>query len=220
MNFKDINYIIKYPENFDENKKSPTILFLHGAGSRGNDIEKVKNNPFFTITKSHKDFEFAVFAPQCSTNTWFDLFEQLEEFAEFISKQSYVDSEKLYCMGPSMGGYATWQLAMSKPELFAAVVPICGGGMYWNAGRLANMGVWAFHGGKDNVVFCEESKKMVDAVNNCGGTAKLTVYPEAMHDSWTATYENRDVFNWLLKHKLHDSKASDSDKYNDSKIYG
>ena len=97
-----------------------------------------------------------------------------------------------------MGGYATWQMAMSYPELFAAIIPICGGGMYWNAERLVNMGVWAFHGEKDQVVFKEESEKMVEAIKGSGGNAKLTVYPECLHDAWTKTFQNDGVWKWLL----------------------
>ena len=100
-----------------------------------------------------------------------------------------------------MGGYTTWQLAMSRPEWFAAIIPICGGGMYWNAARLIHMGVWAFHGDIDGAVFTEESKKMTDAVNANGGNARLTVYENTGHDAWTRTFENKDVWAWLLLHK-------------------
>ena len=122
-------------------------------------------------------------------------------------------------MGASMGGYGTWQLAMSLPELFAAIVPICGGGMYWNASRLVNIPIWAFHGGKDTTVFKEESIKMVDAVNKCGGNAKITIYPENGHDAWSDTYKNPEVFHWLLSNTNKNSIEL-IDKYKDSDIYG
>ena len=118
-----------------------------------------------------------------------------------------------------MGGYTVWQLGMSMPEVFAAMVPICGGGMYWNAGRLANVPVWAFHGAKDPTVFVEESKKMVDAVNACGGNARLTIYPENGHDSWTDTLTNPEVFKWLLEQE-NKNEIELVDKYTDPKIYG
>lgn len=111
-------------------------------------------------------------------------------------------------MGVSMGGYAAWQLAMSMLEYFAAMVPICGGEMYWNAERLVNVPVWAFHGGKDPIVHLEESVKMVDAVNSFGGNAKLTVYPENEHDAWNDTYSNPQVFNWLLQHRNQHNHSS------------
>ena len=100
-----------------------------------------------------------------------------------------------------MGGYAVWQLAMSMPAYFAAIVPICGGGMYWNAARLKNVPIWAFHGALDNVVHPRESINMVEAVNACGGNAKLTIVEDVAHMVWCDVYENREVFNWLLGHR-------------------
>ncbi|MBQ8610841.1 MAG: prolyl oligopeptidase family serine peptidase [Oscillospiraceae bacterium] len=158
-------------------------------------------------------------APQCSADTWFDLWEHLEALAEEIVRLPYADTERIYLMGSSMGGYGTWQLAMSMPTLFAAIVPICGGGMYWNAGRLVNVPVWAFHGGKDPTVYVEESKKMVDAVNRAGGNAKLTVYPENGHDAWSDTYSNEEVFRWLLQQKKA-GVAELSNKYDNAKKFG
>jgi len=142
-----------------------------------------------------------VIAPLCSENTWFDLWERLMGLAKHTASLPFVDNSRLYLVGASMGGYGTWQLAMSLPECFAAIVPICGGGMYWNAGRLVNVPVWAFHGGRDPVISPEESRKMVDAVNAAGGKARLTVYPENDHNAWNDTYRNPEVFRWLLSHR-------------------
>jgi predicted peptidase len=105
-----------------------------------------------------------------------------------------------------MGGYGIWQLAMSMPKFFAAIVPICGGGMYWNAARLVNVPVWAHHGEIDHVVKVEESVKMVEAVNKQGGNAKLTIYPDTDHNSWTPTFSNPEVFDWLLSKTNTNSK--------------
>ena len=104
-------------------------------------------------------------------------------------------------MGASMGGYTTWQLAMALPELFAAIVPICGGGMYWNAPRLKDVPVWAFHGDSDPVVLPRESEQMVFRVKQCLGNAKLTIYENTEHDAWTPTFNNPEVFKWLLSNK-------------------
>lgn len=217
--FEDIQYIIRYPKGYQVGKKYPIILFLHGAGSRGKDVHTLMENPFFVITDEYYDFPFITVAPVCSANTWFDMFEILKRFVQALAMISFVDSSRMYLMGNSMGGYGTWQLAMSMPEYFAAIVPICGGGMYWNAGRLVNVPVWAFHGAKDNVVFVEESVKMVEAVNRCGGNVKLTIYPENMHDSWSDTYRNPEVFEWLLSHR-NQNVMEITDIYKESKIYG
>ena len=214
-----INCVIAYPEGYDGKKKCPTLLFLHGSGTRGDDIELLKNNPFFGTVAKHRDFPFVTVAPQCSENTWFDCFERLKALARELTVRDFADPSRIYLMGASMGGYATWQLAMSEPECFAAIVPICGGGMYWNASRLADIPVWAFHGALDKVVFPEESVNMVEKVNKRGGNARLTVYPNNAHDAWSDTYANPEVFKWLLGHTKK-SPSVTTDEYTDSKIYG
>ncbi|UKI38263.1 MAG: prolyl oligopeptidase family serine peptidase [Clostridiales bacterium] len=126
------------------------------------------------------------------------MFETLERFVQKnFGRKSLPIKRKIYAMGVSMGGYGTWQIAMSLPDTFAAIVPVCGGGLYWNAGRLKNTPVWAFHGGKDNSVKCEESVKMVDAAKNAAVTRAFTIYPENGHDAWSDTYKNYEVFEWL-----------------------
>lgn len=214
-----LRYLIKYPEGFSENRKYPVILFLHGAGTRGDDIQKLHSNPYFLQIEKYEQFPFVTVAPLCSEDTWFDLWEHLENLVLEITKLPFADRDALYLVGNSMGGYAAWQLAMSMPEHFAAIVPICGGGMYWNAGRLVNVPVWAFHGAKDPTVFLEESVRMVDAVNACGGNAKLTIYPENGHDAWNDTYSNPDVFAWLLQHR-NENIHTYCDGYDKSDIYG
>lgn len=100
-----------------------------------------------------------------------------------------------------MGAYAAWQVAMSKPNWFAALVPVSGGGMYWNAARLKDLPVWAFHGALDTTVLPEESIHMVKAINNFGGNAKITIFPKDSHDSWTSAYSNDEMWQWLFKQK-------------------
>jgi predicted peptidase len=100
-----------------------------------------------------------------------------------------------------MGGFGTWQLAAYAPERFAAIAPICGGGdPYW-AKRLVHLPVWVFHGAKDAVVPLERSQIMVDALKKNGGNPKFTVYSEAEHDAWTATYDNPELYEWFLANK-------------------
>jgi len=216
---EELNYVIRYPEGFEEGKKYPVIMLLHGAGGRGNDINVLLENPFFTITEKHENFPFISVAPLCSANTWFDLFEHLKKLVCKIALSDFTDKEHIYLMGAGMGGYGTWQLAMSMPEFFAAIAPICGGGMYWNASRLINVPVWAFHGANDDVVYPEESKKMVDAVNRCGGKARLTIYPENDHNAWSDTYSNMEVFEWMLSNKNQNTEAI-IDIYDNTEMYG
>lgn len=195
-----LQYVTQYPENFMASQKYPLLIYIHGAGGRGSDIEPLYHADFFDAVEK-QNLNVIAAAPQCYADTWFCIFEQLQEFILQMVGQNYIDKDRVYLIGASMGGYATWQLAMSKPELFAAIVPICGGGMYWNAGRLKDMAVWAFHGSDDLVVFCEESKKMVRAVNEKGGSARLTIYEGVEHASWVNVFAEQEMWSWLLKQK-------------------
>lgn len=199
--FEGMTYIIRYPKDFDDGKKYPAIFFLHGAGTRGTELLPLVKNPFFEEVNTLSDFPFVVIAPLCHELCWYDLFPQLKRLVSKISEMPMVSQDRIYVMGASMGGYATWQLAMSIPEYIAAIVPICGGGIYPFADRLANIPVWAFHGEKDTVVYPEESRRMVDAVKAAGGNAKLTIYPDNDHNAWSDTYSNPDVYLWLLEHE-------------------
>lgn len=219
LTFEGLRYLIRYPNGYVSGQRYPVLFFFHGAGTRGDDMNKLRNNPFFTHIKETEPFPFIVIAPKCTKNTWFDLFEKLQALLSAVAASDFCDKTRIYAIGASMGGYATWQLGMSMPDLFAAIVPICGGGMYWNAGRLKNTPVWAFHGEKDPVVFVEETKKMVAAVKKTGGSAKMTLYPEAAHDAWTDTYRNSEVFRWLLSHQKGE-KDTFSDTFSHSKTYG
>lgn len=214
-----IQWIIRYPKGFSETQTYPLLLFLHGAGTRG-DINKLKDGPLFARLQEFPDVPFVTVAPFSSGDTWFDSWERLKALVNELTALPFVDRDRVYLMGASMGGYATWQLGMSMPEVFAAMVPICGGGMYWNAARLRDIPIWAFHGAKDKTVLLEESQKMVNAVNAKGGSAKLTVYPDNAHDAWSDTYSNWEVFAWLLAQKKGDATGEGDASFLDAKKYG
>ena len=194
-----LDCVIDFPLNYDKNKTYPVIIYLHGAGTRDADLETLSQRLIFPKAQELTGNSVITVAPFCSgQNTWFDIFETLKCFTLAIYNQPFTDKTRFYLIGNSMGGYGTWQLAMSMPELFSAIIPICGGGMYWNAERLKNVPVWAFHGEEDTLVLKRESEVLVDAINNFGGNAKLTIYPNCQHDSWTATFSNEEVFRWLI----------------------
>ena len=139
--FRTIQYLVRYPDNFEQGKQFPVLICIHGAGGRGGSYEDFKGHSEFTISGKMEGFPFITVAPMCPKvdGTWFDYFETLKDFIRHIAKEPFTDPARIYAMGGSMGGYTTWELAMSMPEYFAAIVPICGGGMYWNAGRLKNV---------------------------------------------------------------------------------
>lgn len=197
-----LNYFLHHPKDFNDTKKHPLLIYLHGAGSRGNDLSCFNlTGPLREIQNGRK-LSIIVVAPQCHADTWFDLLNELLAFIDSWREKSYVDESRVVLSGVSMGGFTCWQVAMMRPDWFVAAVPVCGSGMYWNAARLRDLPIWAFHGELDDVVSVEESRKMVDAVNKSGGNAKLTVYPSVQHDSWTPAFQEDELYNWLLnQHK-------------------
>src|SRR5262249_12520812 len=112
-----------------------------------------------------------------------------------------VDKDRIYVTGLSMGGYGTWALATAYPKRFAAIAPICGGGDPSEDKRLKDIPIWVFHRAQDRGVPLRASQAMVDAIKKAGGNPKFTVYEDADHDSWTETYNNPKLYEWLLKHK-------------------
>jgi len=128
----------------------------------------------------------------------------LDELLKLTCATYAVDEKRIYLTGLSMGGFGTWEMATRWPYRFAAIAPICGGGeRHWTK-RFAHVPVWAFHGAKDRLIPPERSQAMVDALKKHGGNPKLTLYPEAEHDSWTATYDNPELYDWLLQQKRRD----------------
>jgi len=200
------SYLLFLPESYGEQEKSwPLMLFLHGAGERGNDLQLVKKHGPPKIVEKEKDFPFIVVSPQCPKEQWWD--EELDVLINLLDEtvaKYDVDEQRVYLTGLSMGGYGTWALGARYGDRFAAIAPVCGGGTLPMTLKLADMPIWAFHGARDKVVPVEESEQMVKMINDRGGNAKLTVYPDAGHDSWTETYDNPELYDWLLSHSRND----------------
>lgn len=205
------DYLLFLPKGYEARgeKKWPLIFFLHGAGERGTNIWKVAVHGPPKIVKDKADFPFIVVSPQCpSGETWSN--DLLLNLLDDVIAHHAVDTRRIYLTGLSMGGFGSWSLGSQYPERFAAIAPICGGGEWLRvvlsggkkAKALKSLGVWAFHGAKDPVVKLEESERMVNAFKKAGcQDVKLTVYPEAQHDSWTESYNNPELYEWFLKHE-------------------
>jgi predicted peptidase len=198
-----LNYLLHLPQNYSEenNKKWPLILFLHGAGEIGDNIEMVRVQALPRVIETKEDFPFIVVSPQCPTaSSWHDEFTSLDELLQYTMEKYNVDDNRIYLTGLSMGGFAAWDYAVVHPDRFAAIIPICGGSSYPNfLYVIKDVPIWTFHGAKDDIVPIEESQIAVDSLRSFGGDVKFTVYPEAGHDAWTETYNNPEVFEWLLK---------------------
>jgi predicted peptidase len=199
-----LNYLLFLPEGYDQGDKSktwPLLLFLHGAGESGDDINKVKIHGPPKIVETKKDFPFILVSPQSPRFGWDTA--ALKALLDEVMAHHRVDKGRVYVTGLSMGGFGTFALAAAYPDLFAAMVPICGGGEPIMARKMKNLPAWVFHGAKDEVVPLDRSKVMVEALKKAGGDVRFTVYPDAGHDSWTETYNNPEVYQWLLQHRRH-----------------
>lgn len=183
----------------------PLVLFLHGMGERGSDLNTVKVNGLPKLAEE-QDFPFILVSPQCPLgverySNWLLHIDSIYALLDELIAQYRVDKMRVYVTGLSMGGYGTWEIAKRYPRKFAAIAPICGGGSVEQLERLNDVPVWAFHGAKDEVVPVDESKVMVKALREAGGQVKLTIYPEAYHDCWTETYNDPAFYTWLLSQK-------------------
>lgn len=201
-----LRYWLSLPDGYegDTSKKWPLVLFLHGAGERGDDLELVTKHGPPKLVKAGKNFPFILVAPQCPSDSWWESTTQviaLTTLLDRVQADHRVDTDRVYCTGLSMGGYGTWRLACEYPSRFAAIAPVCGGGRPFLAKAMKDIPAWVFHGAKDPVVPLSESEKMVDALKRAGGTVEFTIYPDALHDSWTETYDNPALYDWLLKHR-------------------
>jgi predicted peptidase len=195
-----MDYLLFLPEGYEKKDAWPLMLFLHGAGERGDDLNLVKKHGPPKIVETKKDFPFVLVSPQCKRNRWWEPFSLTALLDEICAKYK-IDQDRIYVTGLSMGGFGTWSLAAHTPDRFAAIVPICGGGDPIWAMRYGQLPIWVFHGGKDPVVPLARSQEMVDAIKKRGGNVKLTVYPDAGHDCWTAAYEDPELYEWLLQQR-------------------
>jgi predicted peptidase len=179
--------------------KWPLLVFLHGAGEVGEDLSRVMRHGPPKLAAGGRKFPFVLVAPQSPHLLWNPL--EVNAFTEEMVKTLKVDPRRVWITGLSMGGNATWMAASIQPELYAAAVPICGWGDFVLVRRLAVMGLWAFHGAKDPMVPVAKTQELVDQVKYAGGNPKLTIYPDAQHDSWTQAYDDPQLWEWLLAQK-------------------
>lgn len=201
------DYLLHLPEGYgaDPERRWPLLLFLHGAGERGDDVWRARTHGPPRPGQEGADFPFIVVTPLCPEGAiWSN--DLLLALLDEVEASHAVDPRRVYVTGLSMGGFGTWRLGLSHPERFAAIAPICGGGEFIvpllaDKTLLASLPVWAFHGAKDPVVPLEESRRMVDVLRRLGSQeVRFTVYPEALHDSWTETYANPALYAWFLRH--------------------
>lgn len=203
------HYLLYLPEGYHEQPDDPWpfILFLHGAGERGNQIQRVSEQGLPKLLRNERNFPFVVVSPQCSTSGRWDT-DSLNAILDEMVATYNIDQNRIYVTGISMGGFGTWALAIAYPQRFAAIAPICGGGNANAVCAIKHLPVWTFHGAKDTVVPISRTEAMVQALKKCGGLVRFTIYPQAGHDSWTQTYQNPHLYHWFLEQRKGAASAS------------
>lgn len=183
-------------------KGLPMIIQLHGAGERGDGGEALSIVDVHGFRKMvvNGEYECIFIMPQCPCDSfWAARVESIVAFIEQLKREYEVDEDRVYLTGLSMGGYGTWYTAMARPDLFAAIAPVCGGGMAWNAGVLT-MPVWAFHGAEDNDVSPVQSDEMVAKLRELGADVTYSRIEGVGHNVWEHAY-NEELYTWLLGKK-------------------
>lgn len=220
LKFRQLN-----PPKLEESKKYPLVIFLHGAGERGDDNQAQLKHGMakFVSSEVREKFPCYVIAPQCPTGEqWVNVpwsadkhknpekpsgaMGRVLEVVDAYVKNLPVDADRIYITGLSMGGYGTWDAIARRPNFFAAAMPICGGGDSSDVSAYKSLPIWAFHGDKDTAVKVERTRAMIEALKAAGGEPKYTEYPGVGHDSWTATYNNDEVIAWLFAQKREAKK--------------
>jgi predicted peptidase len=214
---KPLKYRLIKPVDYKFGKKYPLVLFLHGAGERGDDNAATLRHAAkdFSKPQTRSKYPAYVVIPQCPTGKkwsevdWSkdsselpeepsDAMQSIKELIDDMVENAGVDPNRIYITGLSMGGYGTWDAIARYPGFFAAAAPICGGGDPKTVDKFKSLPIWCFHGAKDPVVKVIRSREMIEALQKVGSNAKYTEYPEAQHDSWTQTYSNPELFDWMF----------------------
>lgn len=200
-----LKYWLYLPDDYNETKPSaakPLMLFLHGRGESGDDLDLVKKWGPPSFLDERGDFPFIVVSPQCpDPQKGWDVV-ALKGLLDRVVVNCNVDISRIYVTGLSMGGHGTWRFVAKHPDKIAAAIPVCGWGNSRLAEPLVNVPIWAFHGDADLVIPVKASKNLVAAIKELkGDKVKLTIYEGVDHNSWSQTYANKEIYEWLLKHK-------------------
>lgn len=191
-----------YAPNEQPKENIPLIVFLHGAGERGNgttDLKLINVNALPKYITQGAEYPAFILCPQCPKGfVWNNFVVSLKKLIDDISEKYSVDKNKIALTGISMGGYGTWEMGITYPGFFSCIAPICGGGFFWRTAELKNEKIWAFHGDADKTVPCSNSLQMVDGVNKNGGHARLTIFHDVEHNSWDPAYCDTKLIDWLL----------------------
>ncbi len=213
-------YRMLRPKDYDQSNRYPLVMFYHGAGERGDDnvVQLVHGMNDFASDDVMENYPCFVIAPQCPTGfQWVDTpwtadshvmpkeptapIQLSFDLITSLQKEVSIDEKRIYVTGLSMGGFGAWDAIQRFPNRFAAAAPVCGGGDPAYAKKIAHVPLWAFHGDADTAVKPKRSRDMIAALKEGGGSPKYTEYPGVGHNSWAATYANRQLYAWMFAQK-------------------
>jgi len=205
----DSKYYLFVPHGYTGDKEFPLILFLHGAGERGDDGEAPVKQGIGNAIKfkqNEKSFPFFVIFPQCKAKGFWRAggpdADRAMAILDTVMKEYKIDEKRLYLTGLSMGGAGTWSLAAAHPEKWAAIAPICFGGDPGNADKIKHIPCWCFCGDKDNPKLLNGCRDMVAALKKAGGNPRYSEFPFVGHNSWDPAYVTPELYSWLLAQRL------------------
>ena len=214
-NAQRMPYRLFVPPNYSKDKQYPLVLWLHGAGGAGTNnraqisADQIPGTRTWTKPQNQAKYPTFVLVPQSPTNWISDGIESLSPemllvlgILEAVQAEFSIDPGRIYVAGQSDGGVGTWNVITQRPGLFAAAIPLCGGGDPSEAPRLAKMPIWAFHGARDPIIPVTESRTMIEAVRKAGGNPRYTEYRNLAHEIWVPTFAQPDLVGWLFaQHK-------------------
>ena len=214
-----LNYRFGKPNNIKPKGKYPLLFFLHGAGGRGynnNDqlldagsIEAFSKQNLFSKYGSYLVAAQVPYSQQWVDVRWDGLIHQTPKISKTMEMtlelldsiihdhSNYIDINRIYILGISMGGYGVWDAIHRRPHFFAAAIPICGGGDISSSKLISHLPIWAWHGEQDPVINVKRSREMYDAVNNDRGNIKYTEVKGRGHDVWLDAWRSKDLWNWI-----------------------
>lgn len=199
-----MHYLVQLPRGYedDTNRFWPLVFYLHGIGESGDDVEKVLRFGPPKLMAQGQDLPCIVISPQLPKGDfWVRESDALLNILDEVNKLYRVDQRKVNVTGNSLGAFGAIILVAQEPERFASLVPVCGGVDYLDSLRLRDVPIWAFHGEKDPIIPVEESQRLVRLVNQIGGKARLTIYPDMGHNCWNRAYNDPTLWDWILAQK-------------------
>lgn len=195
-----LSFLQYLPEGYEEAAKAslPLVVFLHGAGERGDNLDLLKKHGPPMVAMNGHGFPFILAAPQCPQGRWWNP-DEVIALTKHLAETLKVDTKRIHLTGISMGGFGTWACLAKEPGLYASGVPICGGGDPAKAQTIKDIPIWTFHGNKDEAVPVAKTEEMERAIREAGGKKLLaTYYPEEGHESWIPAYADPALFAWMM----------------------